>query len=117
MKNKFYKKVFLGLVIIMVLGILSTGCGGTGGGGTTPPPLPLPCTLTVYSQCGLCYGYVYVNSVNYGYISQNGTIQVTGLTPGTTVSVQMRDAQNFYSHIEYLVLQPGANIITFYSWW
>jgi hypothetical protein len=114
MRNKFFKRIFVSLVLIMVLGVLSAGCGSTYI--PTIPVVPTTCTLTVYSQCGLCYGYVYVNSVNYGWIWQNGTVQVTGLTPGTTVQVQMRDAQNFYSHIEYLVLQPGANVITFYAW-
>jgi hypothetical protein len=114
MRNKFYKKILVSLVLIVVLGVISAGCAPTAP--PVGPPPPATCTLTVYSQCGLCYGYVYVNAVNYGWIWQNGTIQVTGLTPGTTVQVQMRDAQNFYSHIEYLVLQPGANIITFYAW-
>ncbi len=113
MRKIFFKKIFISLALLAILAVISAGCG------TTAPPVtppPATCTLTVNSQCSLCYGYVYVDAVNYGWISQNGSISVTGLTPGTSVAVQLRDQDNFYSHIEYLVLQPGANIVTFYTW-
>jgi len=115
MKNKFYKKVFLSLILIMVLGILSAGCAGP----VTPPPPPPPttCTLTVYSQDFWCYGYVWVNGVSTGqWIDWNGMVSVSGLTIGTTASVQIVDNFGWGSHVELLILQPGNNIVIFY-WW
>jgi len=73
--------------------------------------------LTVYSQNFWCYGYVWVNGLSTGqWIDYNGAVTVTGLTAGTTVSVQIVDNNNFASHSEILVLSPGNNIVTFTYW-
>jgi len=98
-----------------MLVLISAGCVG-GGGGTTPPPPP-PCTITVYSQCGICWGYIWVNGLSTGqYISQNGQAVITGLTAGTTATVQIVDQFNQYSHQEILVLVAGNNVVTFTYW-
>jgi hypothetical protein len=112
MKNKFFKKIFLGLVLIMLLGILSVGCGGT----VVPPPPPPPatCSITVLSQCGGCWGYVWVNGLSTGvWISLNGAASITGLTPGTVASVAIHDDFGWVSHTETIILAPGINIVTF----
>ena len=116
MKSKFYKKIFWGLILIMVLAILSAGCAGT----VTPPPPPPPpttCTLTIYSQDFWCYGYVWVNGISTGqWIDWNGMVSVSGLTVGTTASVQIVDNFGWGSHVEYLILQAGNNIVVFTYW-
>jgi len=115
MKNKFFRKVFLGLVLIVVLGVISAGCGTTFI--PTTPTIPASCTLTVYSQCAACWGYVWVNGASTGnWILNNGAVTITGLTVGSTVSVQIVDNFGVGSHVEMLVLQPGNNILTF-TWW
>jgi len=99
----------------MVLGVISAGCAPTAPPAT--PPGPTTCTLTVYSQCTVCWGYVWVNGISTGqWIAQNGAVTVTGLTAGTTASVQIVDNFGAASHSEILVLSPGNNIVTF-TWW
>ncbi len=115
MKKKFFKKIFVSLVLIAMLGVISAGCG------TTAPPIiiiPTTCTLTVYSQDFWCYGYVFVNGASTGqWIDFNGAVTVTGLTPGTQVTVQIFDNFGAYSHPEYLVLTSGTNMVVFTYWW
>ena len=115
MKNVFYKKVIWGLILIIAFGLISVGCMGV-----TPPPPPLPpatCTLTVYSQNFWCFGYVWVNGISTGnWIDYNGAVTVTGLTVGTTASAQIVDNWGNWSHVEYIILQAGNNIVVFTSW-
>lgn len=76
MRKIFFKKIFVSLVLIMVLGVISAGCGTT-----APPPGPTvqPCTLTVYSQNYWCYGYVWVNGISTGqWIDFNGAVNCYG---------------------------------------
>jgi len=114
MKNKFFKKVSLGIILILVLGILSAGCA------PTAPPIPPPpatCTLTVYSQNYWCYGYVWINGASTGqWIDFNGSAIVQGLTAGTVAYVQIVDNSGNYSHQEIKVLQSGNNIVIFTYW-
>ena len=114
MRNKFFKKIFISLVLIVILGVISAGCGTT-----TPPPGPIimPCTITVYSQCFICWGYVWVNGLSTGqWIDFNGAVTITGLTAGTTASVQIFDNFGFLSHSEILILVPGNNVVVFTYW-
>jgi hypothetical protein len=115
MKNKFFKKVSLGIILIMVLGILFVGCGGT----VVPPPPPPPaCTLTVYSQWFSCYGYVWVNGASTGqWIDFNGAVTIQGLSAGTVAYVQIVDNAGFFSHTEIKPLVSGNNIVIFDYWW
>ncbi|MBU4228148.1 hypothetical protein KKA86_08560 [bacterium] len=112
MRNKFFKKIFVSLVLIVVLGVISAGCGAP----TAPPPYTPPptCTITVYSQCGACWGYVWVNGLSTGqWIAFNGAVTITGLTAGTTASVQIFDNFGWLSHPEIIILVPGNNIVIF----
>jgi len=100
----------------MVLGIISAGCGVT----TAPPVIiqPATCTLTVYSQNFWCYGYIFVNGASTGqWIDFNGAVTVSGLTPGTTATIQIFDNFGAYSHPEYVVLTAGTNMVVFTYWW
>ena len=116
MRKIFFKKIFVSLVLILVLGVLSAGCAPTAP--PAGPPPPAPCTLTVYSQDFWCYGYVFVNGASTGqWIDFNGAVTVTGLTAGTTATVQIFDNFGAYSHPEYVVLTSGNNIVVFTEWW
>jgi hypothetical protein len=115
MRNNLQKKVSLVIILILVLGILSAGCGGT----TPPPPPPPPptCYLTVYSQCGACWGFVWVNGLSTGqWIAFNGAVTVTGLSVGTVASVQIFDNFGWLSHPEIRILVSGNNIVIFDYW-
>ncbi len=81
----------------------------------TVPPLIIYCDMTVYSQCSECYGYVWVNGLSTGkWISFNGAVTITGLTPGTTVSVYLVDSFGVISHSEIICLVAGNNVVTIY---
>ncbi len=111
MKNRFSKKVIVSIILIMVLGFITAGCGAVT---QAPIPMPQPCTLTVYSQNYYCYGYVWVNGASTGqWIDFNGAVTITGLSAGTTAFVQIYDNLGWVSHQEILVLSPGNNIVTF----
>ena len=113
MRNNFYKKIFLGLVLIMAFVLLSVGCFGVPQPPPTPPG-PTFCTLTVNSQGFWCYGYVWVNGASTGqWIDTNGAVTITGLVAGTVVNVQIVDNFGWDSVVKSIVLQPGQNIITF----
>ena len=117
MKNIFFKKIFISLVLIAVFGLISVGCMGVPQPLPGPPP-PAPCTITVYSQNYWCYGYVWVNGLSTGqWIDFNGAVTITGLTAGTTASVQILDNSGYLSHPEILILVPGNNIVVFTEWW
>ncbi len=114
MRNKFFKKIFVSLILIAMLGVISVGCG------TVAPPIPIiptTCTLIVYSQNFNVWGYVWVNGLSTGqWIDFNGAVTVTGLTPGTVASVQVVDNWGASSHVEFVTLGSGTNTIVFY-WW
>ena len=115
MRKKSFKKIFVSLVLIVILGVISGGCGPAAAPPTAPPPAP--CTITVYSQDFWCYGYVWVNGISTGqWIDFNGAVTITGLTAGTTASVQIHDNFGAVSHAEILLLVPGNNIVIFTYW-
>ena len=112
MKNIFFKKIFVSLVLIAVFGLISVGCMGA------PPPYvpppPAPCTLTIYSQGFWCYGYVWINGASTGqWIDFNGAVTITGLVAGTAANVQIVDNFGWDSVTKSIVLTAGQNILTF----
>ena len=112
MRNSFFKKMFVSLILIVMLGVISAGCGTTAP--PVGPPIQQPCTITVYSQDFNCYGYVWVNGLSTGqWIDFNGAVTITGLTAGATASVQILDNFGWLSHSEILILSPGNNIVIF----
>ena len=112
MRNKFFKKIFVSLILIAMLGVISVGCGTV----APPPPGPtvLPCTLTVYSQGFWCYGFLWINGASTGqYIDFNGAVTITGLVAGTACNVQIVDEFGWDSLVKSIILQSGQNILTF----
>ena len=116
MKSKFYKKVFLGLVIIMVLGILSTGCLG---GGVTPPPPPPPttCTVIVTSQSSLVDGdVVYMDGApqpNTNLVAW-GSVQIFNVTVGVYHNFMILRGNQFSQQL-FITTVPGLNYVHFYT--
>ena len=112
MRKSFFKKIFVSLILIAMLGVISAGCAPTAP--PIGPPVQQACTITVYSQNFWCYGYIWVNGLSTGkWIDFNGSVLITGLTAGTTASVQIVDNAGWYSHQEILILAPGNNNVVF----
>jgi hypothetical protein len=113
MKNKFFKKVYLGIILIMVLGILSTGCGGT-----IAPPIIIPpttYTVTVISQHPWCYGTVYVNGLpTSAYLLSWGSATVYNVASGA--AIYLVDTGGWQSHTEIFTPILGTTIVFDY-WW
>ena len=90
--------------------------------GCAPSPQPVPtnippqtCSLTIYSQCWDCYGYVWVNGVSTGkYLDFNGMVQVT--VPCGVVSVELRDENGWISSPR-IVQTPQTTILIFEYFW
>jgi len=109
--KKFSVSLFLVAILVAILFVLS-GCGPTVQ--TPPPATPTICTLTVYSQCFDCWGYVWVNGISTGkYIDYNGMVEVN--VPCGVVSVEIRDEYGNVSHPE-IVQTPQQRIVIFTYW-
>jgi hypothetical protein len=110
------KKNAVLIIAILSIVILLSGCAASV---PNPTPTPTPtATLTVYSSCFDCWGYIWVNGFSTGkYIDYNGSVTVSGLTPGTVASVQIVDEYGNHSHTEYVNLAPGNNILNFTWFW
>lgn len=105
------KNIFAVFLVISVFAlIMAVGCA------PSQPPVPtnIPpqtCSLTIYSQCWDCYGYVWVNGISTGkYLDFNGAVQVT--VPCGVVSVELRDEFGWISHPE-IVQTPQTSILIF----
>ena len=114
MKNKFFKKVSLGIILILVLGILSAGCAPTAPP-IPPPPGPTTYTVTVISQHPLCYGTVYVNGLpTSAYLLTWGSATVYNVAAGA--AIYLVDTAGWQSHTEIFNPLLGTTII-FNYWW
>jgi hypothetical protein len=113
MRKSFFKKIFVSLVLIAVLGIISAGCG------TTAPPVgpvgPTTYTLTVISAHPWCYGTVYVaGAPTNAYLLPWGSATVYNVASGA--AIYLIDTSGFQSHTEYFSPSSGTTII-FNYWW
>lgn len=112
MRNKLFKKIFVSLVLIVMLGVISVGCG------TTAPPIllvPTTYTLTVISQHPLVYGTVYVNGLpTSSYLLTWGSATVYNVPSGA--AIYLVDTAGFQSHTEIFSPLLGTTII-FNYWW
>jgi len=114
MKNKFHKKMLLSIILITMLVLISTGCGGTGGG-TIIPVVPTTYTVTVVSQHAWCYGTVYVaGSPTSSYLLTWGSATVYNVPSGA--AIYLVDTAGFISHTEYFNPVLGTTIV-FNYWW
>lgn len=114
MKKKSFKKIFVSLVLIMVLGVVFAGCGTTAPP-TNPPPGPTTYTVTVISQDPWCYGTVYVNGLpTSAYLVTWGSATVYNVPSGA--AIYLIDTAGYMSHTEIFNPLFGTTII-FDSWW
>jgi hypothetical protein len=111
MRNKFSKKVVLGLALIMVFGIIATGCG------VVAPPIPVvptTYTITVMSGAGNVFGSVYVNGLPTGdYVAAWGGATVSGVPAGA--AIYLIDPFGWVSHTE--IFNPIAGLVVVFNWW
>ena len=113
MRNKFFRKVFLGLALIMVFGIIATGCGTVAP--PTTPVIPTAYTVTIVSQHPWCYGTVYVaGSPTSAYLLAWGSATVYNVPSGA--AIYLVDTAGFISHTEYFNPVLGTTIV-FNYWW
>ena len=113
MKNKFYKRIFVSLVLIVVLGVITTGCGTVAP--PTTPPTPTTYTVTIISQDPWCYGTVYVNGLpTSSYLLTWGSATVYNVPSGA--AIYLVDTAGFISHTEIFNPLLGTTII-FNYWW
>ena len=111
MRKKFFKKVFVSLVLLVVLGVISVGCG------TTAPPVPIvptTYTITVMSGSGAVFGSVYVNGLPTGdYVAAWGGATVSGVPAGA--AIYLIDQFGWVSHTE--IFNPVAGLVVVFNWW
>ena len=113
MRNIIFKKIFVSLILIAVLGVISAGCG------TTAPPItppgPTTYTITVMSQDPWCYGTVYVNGLpTSSYLLTWGSATVYNVPSGA--AIYLVDTGGFQSHTEIFNPLFGTTIV-FNYWW
>ena len=113
MRNKLFKKIFISLVLIVILGVISAGCGTTGP--PTTPVIPTTYTVTVISQHPWCYGTVYVNGLpTSAYLLTWGSATVYNIPSGA--AIYLVDTAGFQSHTEIFNPLLGTTIV-FNYWW
>ena len=115
MKNKFLKKVFWGLILIIVLGILSAGCAPPPTAPPITPPGPTTYTVNVVSQHPWCYGTVYVSGTpTNAYLLAWGSATVYNVPSGA--AIYLIDTAGLISHTEYFNPLMGTTVVFSY-WW
>jgi len=110
MKNFLLKII---LIVSFLALLVIAGCQQTQP--LPPQPTgPISCSLTIYSQCFTCYGYVWVNGLSTGkYLDFNGMVQVT--VPCGVVSVELRDEFGWIS-TPRIVQTPQTSILIIDYW-
>ncbi|HDK25732.1 MAG TPA: hypothetical protein ENG48_01415 [Candidatus Atribacteria bacterium] len=115
MKSKFYKKVFLSLVLIIAFGLISVGCMGVAPT-PTPTPTPTTCTIIVTSQSPAVAGqtvYIDGNPVPSSLLLPWGSVQINNVSVGVRHTIWIL-AGNTLSHSEFITPVPGINYVDFY---
>jgi hypothetical protein len=113
MRNKFFKKIFVSLVLIVLLGLIFAGCGTVAP--PTTPPIPTTYTVTVISQHPWCFGTVYVaGSPTNAYLLAWGSATVYNVPSGA--AIYLVDTAGFISHTEYFNPLLGTTVVFTY-WW
>lgn len=115
MRKSFFKKIFVSLIFIAILGIISAGCG------TTAPPIIIPptpttCTVIVKSESNLVAGqavYMDGQAQPSTLLLPWGSVQINNVSVGYHVFTII--AGNTFSHNEYITTVPGTNYVYFYT--
>ena len=110
MRNIFCKKIFVSLLLIVVLGVISAGCG------TTAPPIiitPTTYTITVMSGAANVFGSVYVNGLPTGdVVFAWGGATVSGVPAGA--AIYLIDTGGWVSHTE--IFNPMSGLVVLFNW-
>ena len=117
MRNKFYKKILVSLILIVVLGILSGGCAPAAAPPTAPPTTPTTCTVIITSQSNLVWGQsVYMDGAQQpsSILAPWGSVQIDNVSVGVYHNFSIIQG-NTFSHTEYLTTVPGINYVHFYT--
>ena len=115
MRKSFFKKIFISLVLIAMLGVISAGCGTTAP--PTAPPTPTTCTVIVKSESNLVAGqavYMDGQAQPSTLLLPWGSVQINNVSVGV-IHVFSIIAGNTFSHNEYLTTVPGTNYVYFYT--
>ena len=113
MSKKFFKKIFVSLVLIVMLGLISVGCTGTTPP-ITPPPGPTTYTVTVMSQDAWCYGTVYVNGLpTSSYLLTWGSTLVYNVASGA--AIYLVDTEGYQSHTA--IFNPLFGTTVVFDYW
>ena len=113
MRNIIFKKIFISLILIIMLGVISAGCAPTAPPIT--PPGPTTYTITVMSQDPWCYGTVYVNGLpTSSYLLTWGSATVYNVPSGA--AIYLVDTAGWQSHTEIFNPLFGTTIV-FNYWW
>lgn len=114
MKNRFSKKVIISIILIMVLGLMTAGCGVT----TAPlvvTPGPTTYTVNVMSQHPWCYGTVYVNGLpTSAYVPTWGSATVYNVPSGAPI--YLVDTAGLQTHTEIFNPLFGTTVVFNYYW-
>ncbi len=116
MRNKFYKKFFVSLVLIAVFGLISVGCMGVTPT-PTPTPTPTTCTVIVKSESNLAWGqavYMDGQAQPSTMLLPWGSVQIDNVSVGVNHVFTIIQGSTF-SHNEYKVTVPGTNYVYFYT--
>jgi len=112
MRNIFFKKILVSLVLIVVLGMLFGGCAPTAP--PTGPVVPTTYTITVMSGAGNVFGSVYVNGLPTGdYVAAWGGATVSGVPAGA--AIYLIDPGGWVSHTE--IFNPISGLVVLFNWW
>lgn len=115
MRNNFFKKIFVSLVLIAMLGVISAGCGTTAPP-INPPPIATTCTVMVTSQDGTVWGQaVYMDGTQQPstILAPWGSVQINNVTVGVRHAFYIIQGATL-SHTIYLTTVPGTNYVDFY---
>jgi hypothetical protein len=113
MKNRFSRKIFISVILMMVLGLMTAGCGVTTG--PTVVVGPTTYTVTVMSQHPWCYGTVYLNGLpTNAYLLTWGSATIYNVSAGA--SIYLVDTAGLQSHTEIFNPLFGTTIV-YNAWW
>jgi hypothetical protein len=115
MRKKSFKKIFVSLILIMVVGVISVGCMGVAPT-PTPTPTPTTCTVIITSQSNLVWGQaVYMDGMQQPstLLVPWGSVQINNVTVGFRHNFTIIQG-NTFSQMKFLTTVPGMNYVDFY---
>ena len=118
MKNIFFKKAAWLIILIMLFGLISTGCAPTPYPPTpTPTPTPTTCTVIITSHSDLIWGQaVYMDGTPQpsSILAPWASIQIDNVTIGIRHAFMILRG-NTFSRTLFLTTVQGMNYVDFYN--